>query len=136
MPHRRLPMIYGQPSARRGLLASPKRFAALLFTLALAMATITVFGTDGVVHLDRLRRDRRRLEERAFALLQRNADLSTQITRLAKDDRHLESVARKQLGLARADEIVYRFEGPREHAPSARRPAVGTADERNERDRQ
>jgi cell division protein FtsB len=131
-----MPTIYGQPSARRGLLASPKRFAAFLFTLVLAMATITVLGTDGVVHLDRLRGDRRRLEERAFALLQRNADLSTQITRLANDDRHLESVARKQLGLARADEIVYRFEAPRKPAPSARRPAAGTTEERNEGDRQ
>ena len=44
--------------------------------------------------------------------MQRNTRLRADITRLRTDDRYLEALARRQLGLVRPDETVYRFRHP------------------------
>lgn len=80
--------------------------------MVLAIAAVTssaLLGEHGVAHLVRLRAERRALAENAFSLMDRNAHLRADIERLRGDDRYLESFARRQLGLVRPNEFVYRF---------------------------
>lgn len=80
-------------------------FSALLLTLSL----FTISGERGVFHLWRLGEEKKRLEERTFLLQQENELLRERIYNLRHDDRYLEKIAREDLGLVRAGEIVYRF---------------------------
>jgi cell division protein FtsB len=49
------------------------------------------------------------LDDKNFQLQRSNAMLRERIHRLRHDDRHLEKLAREELGLVREGEIVYRF---------------------------
>ena len=83
--------------------------------LLLAIATVTasaLVGEHGVPHLLRLRAERQDLGRTAFALLQTNAHLREDIRRLRHDDLYLEQLARRQFGLVRPNETVYRFRRP------------------------
>jgi cell division protein FtsB len=83
-----------------------------LVLASVGVAASVLFGESGIAHLLRLRAERRALGETAFTLLQRNAALREEITRLRSDDLYLEELARRQLGLVRPDEFVYRFRPP------------------------
>jgi len=80
--------------------------------LGLAIAGVAgsvLLGEHGVAHLLRLRAERRALGQTAFVLMERNARLRDEIRRLHTDDLYLEGLARRQLGLVRPNEFVYRF---------------------------
>jgi cell division protein FtsB len=89
---------------------------AVTAVLALAILAVTgsaLLGEHGIAHLLRLRAERQALGQSAFALLQTNDGLRSQIARLRSDDLYLEELARKQLGLVRPNETVYRVRRPR-----------------------
>lgn len=69
----------------------------------------TVSGERGLFHLLRLSEEQRQLEDRVRVLLRENTDLKDRRRRLRTDDFFLEKVAREGLGLARENEIIYRF---------------------------
>ena len=84
-----------------------------MLTAALALAIVAVtgsalFGEHGVAHLLRLRTERQELGQAAFTLLQTNPRLRGEIERLRSDDLYLEQLARRQLGLVRPNETIYR----------------------------
>ena len=84
--------------------------------LVVLIATVTIsllFGEHGIRHLLALRAERHALGQSAFALFQENARLRAQIVRLKNDDLYLEGLARRQLGLVRPNEVVYRFRAAR-----------------------
>ena len=83
--------------------------------LLVVIATVTVsafIGEHGVPHLLRLRAERQDLGRAAFALLEDNARRRDELARLKDDDLYLEELARRQLGLVRPNEVVYRSRGP------------------------
>ena len=82
--------------------------AALVLAIA-GVALSVLAGEHGIAHLLRLRAERRMLGQTAFALLGQNARLRGEIERLRRDDLYLEGLARRQLGLVRPNEFVYRF---------------------------
>ena len=71
-----------------------------------------LLAPGGIPNLLALRAERQRLGEQAVALLQQNAGLREQIQQLKSDDRFLEALARRELGMTRPDEVVYRFRRP------------------------
>jgi len=73
------------------------------------LATSTLVGQHGLLHLQELRQEQQALEAEAFTLTHENADLRERIDRLKTDDEFLEKVAREELGFVRKGEIVYRF---------------------------
>ncbi len=80
------------------------------FLLAISGVTASVLvGEHGIAHLLRLHAERRALGQTAFGLMERNARLREEIGRLRTDDVYLEGLARRQLGLVRPNEFVYRF---------------------------
>ena len=71
-----------------------------------------LLAPGGIPNLLALRAERQRLGEQAVALLQQNAALREQIQQLKTDDRFLEAIARRELGMTRPVEVVYRFRRP------------------------
>src|SRR5512143_2167684 len=61
--------------------------------------------------LAQLRQHRAALEASRNRLLADNARLATLTQRLQSDDAYLQRMIRRELGYARADELVYRFRG-------------------------
>ena len=78
------------------------------FVGAIALAWLS-FGRHGLVELYKMQKE----EERCLAVLkdlkEKNRLLADEIRRLKEDDKYFESVARKQLGMIKDNEIVYRF---------------------------
>ena len=67
------------------------------------------FGERGFLHLYRMEKNRQAYSERIRKVEKENQALIEEIRRLNTDTAYLESVARKELGLVREDEILYRF---------------------------
>jgi cell division protein FtsB len=92
-------------------------FVLLLITLSL----FSIFGDRGAIHLWRLEEEKKRLDERNFALQKENEGLRDRIHRLRYDDLYLEQVAREELGLVRPGEVIYRF-GSSQSKPNRTKP--------------
>ena len=83
--------------------------------LVCAIAAVTgsvLFGPHGLGYLRSLHTEREDLGRATFALLQANTRLREEIRRLRHDDLYLEQLARRQFGLVRPNETVYRFRRP------------------------
>ncbi|MEO8601733.1 MAG: septum formation initiator family protein [bacterium] len=83
--------------------------AAGLIVFALC-AVSAVFGSGGVVQLQRIQAQQSVTEADAFALGQRNARLRDHLQRLGTDDAYLEKVVRERLGWIKPGELVYRVD--------------------------
>lgn len=71
-------------------------------------------GPSGAVNLLRLKRDKAKMEADLDSLARRKRDLLVERARLEKDSAYIERVARKELGMARPDEKVFRFVPPKD----------------------
>jgi cell division protein FtsB len=69
----------------------------------------TVFGERGLLRIYHLNKDRQELQKKADTLKTENENLRREIEALKTDRRYLESIARKDFGLVRPNEIIYRF---------------------------
>ncbi len=69
----------------------------------------TVFGDKGLLRIYELRADKSGIDGRLMETRAENEKLKHEIVALKTDRRYLESIARKDLGLIRADEVIYRF---------------------------
>ena len=89
----------------------PKKFkgVAAAFAVGLALCLFfAIFGSRGVVHLQRLQEQQGEVEAVAFSLAQKNQALRDHLDQLEHDDRYLEKIARERLGLIKPGEIVFR----------------------------
>lgn len=87
-----------------------KLLKTLFFFLVLGLIVVWLgFGERGFLHLYKKEKDRQAYQERIRKIEKDNQALIEEIERLNTDDTYLESVARKELGLVRDDEILYRF---------------------------
>jgi cell division protein FtsB len=67
------------------------------------------FGERGFIHLYKMEKKREASLKRIFTMEKENQKLLDVIQRLQKDQAYIESVARRELGLIKEDEILYRF---------------------------
>jgi cell division protein FtsB len=86
---------------------------ALLF-LGLLVAWLG-FGERGFIHLYRMDRERQTYLERINTLERENRELLDEIQRLRSDRDYVENLGRRELGLVKEDELMYRF-GPKKEA--------------------
>jgi len=85
-----------------------KKIISLTFILILvALLAMTVFGQRGLLHMTRLKEELRLFEENNQRLQKENLALKKQIEQLKNDRRHLEDLARDELGLAKENELIY-----------------------------
>ncbi|MFZ7111080.1 MAG: FtsB family cell division protein [Desulfatiglandales bacterium] len=76
------------------------------------------FGERGLVHLYRMEQERQDHRERINRLEDENRKLLEEINRMRDDREYIESVARRELGLIKDDELLFRFAKDREKHPS------------------
>ncbi|HET6420588.1 MAG TPA: septum formation initiator family protein [Geobacteraceae bacterium] len=69
----------------------------------------TIFGERGLLRIYHLTQEKKQVEERVAALQAENDQLKREIEALKTDRRYLESIARKDFGLVRKNEIIYQF---------------------------
>ncbi len=69
----------------------------------------TIFGERGLLRINHLASEKKQIEERVAALQAENEQLKREIEALRTDRRYLESIARKDFGLVRKNEIIYQF---------------------------
>ena len=68
------------------------------------------FGDRGFIHLYRMDKERQFYQEKIQKLEEANLKLLDEIKRLREDDEYIESIARKEFGLIKEDELIYRFD--------------------------
>lgn len=85
-----------------------RSLTAVLVCAIAAVTALAVFGRDGLGRLLQLQAQRRTLDAEVVARLSENRRLQDAIDRLKHEPAHLEAVVRRELGLVRPDEIVYR----------------------------
>lgn len=92
----------------------PRKGIVEILLIVLAIAGLIIawlgFGDRGFINLYRMDKDRRSYEERIQKLEEVNLKLLDEIKRLREDKDYIESIARKDLGLIKEDEIIYRFD--------------------------
>jgi len=69
----------------------------------------TVFGDKGLLRIHELRQDKERIESHLGETHTENDKLKREIMALKSDRRYLESIARKDFGLVRSNEVIYQF---------------------------
>lgn len=69
----------------------------------------TVFGDKGLLRIVELKQDKGKMESRLADTSGENEKLKREIIALKSDRRYLESIARKDFGLVRSNEVIYQF---------------------------
>ena len=69
----------------------------------------TVFGDKGLLRIYELKQDKRKIDSRLMDTKGENQQLKREILALKNDRRYLETIARKDFGLVRSNEIIYQF---------------------------
>ena len=70
-------------------------------------------GPSGTVNLLRLKREKAKVEAELDSLTRRKQELTVEKARLERDSAYIERVARKELGMSRPEEKVFRFVAPK-----------------------
>jgi cell division protein FtsB len=96
----------------------------LVFLFFGLMAAWLGFGERGFIHLYRMEKERQAHLNKIQALEQKNRELLEEIQRLRDDVNYMESLGRRELGLVKDDEVLYRFVKERRLAPPSR-PKAG-----------
>lgn len=112
-----------------------KRLFFVPLAVIIFILYFTVFGDRGLLRINHLHRDLDDTQKRLSELKEENDQLKREIAALQSDRRYLESIARRDFGLVRSNEVVYQFppqarsavpQAP-EPAPAARQPAPPAA---------
>lgn len=69
----------------------------------------TVFGERGLLRIYHLHKEKDEIQQRLGDLRTDNQRLVREIDALKNDRRYLESIARKEFGLVRPNEVIYQF---------------------------
>ncbi len=70
----------------------------------------TVFGDKGLLRIIELKQDKNKVEARLADCRSDNEKVKREIVALKSDRRYLESIARKDFGLVRSNEVIYLFQ--------------------------
>ena len=93
-----------------------KRFYLTPAAVVIFILFFTVFGDRGLLRINHLHRDRDEMQQRFLELQGENERLKREISALQTDRRYLESIARRDFGLVRSNEVIYQFP-PQEKLP-------------------
>jgi cell division protein FtsB len=87
----------------------PKRIYLLLAGCIAVIPFFTVFGERGLLRIFEIRDDMAKVQARLDDTRAENENLKREIVALRGDQRYIESIARKDFGLVRSNEIIYQF---------------------------
>ncbi len=69
----------------------------------------TVFGDKGLLRIYELKQDKQKIDGQLTESRENNEKLKREIIALRTDRRYMESIARKDFGLVRSNEVIYQF---------------------------
>jgi len=69
----------------------------------------TIFGERGLLRIYHLNREKQDVQQRLETLKGENLKLVREVDALKNDRRYLESIARRDFGMVRKNEIIYQF---------------------------
>jgi len=69
----------------------------------------TVFGDRGLLSIYHLNKEKQEVQQRLETLKGENLKLVREVDALKNDRRYLESIARRDFGMVRKNEIIYQF---------------------------
>jgi cell division protein FtsB len=118
----------GQRSAMNDSTAQPageptRRIPWWTLGVIVMVLAFALFGNRGILHIFKQQRHQADLQQDLAAVEEVNAGLRKEIASLRSDRRHLERMARSQLGMVREDEVVYQF-ASKERSPAPVPPAT------------
>src|SRR5512147_67150 len=82
----------------------------------------TIFGERGLLRIYHLKQEKQETQQRLEELKAENEKLKREIEALKTDRRYLESIARKDFGLVRPNETIYKFPGTEKSGPQGASP--------------
>ena len=85
------------------------RYTLATIVLILALVAWIGFGERGFIHLYRMEKERQNYLEKISELEQTNKELMNQIRRMREDRDYIETVARRELGLVKENELIIKF---------------------------
>lgn len=97
------------PQAETDSDSSPRRLPIVPIVLVLLLLGFALFGDRGILRVMQAGRQKAALQEEARKLEAINSGLRQEIESLRSDRRYLETIARKELGMVKDDELVYQF---------------------------
>jgi len=89
-----------------------RRILILAMIFLFILGSLTFFGEKGILNLLRLRKEVIRIKGINSRLEEENQKLKEEVKRLQSDKRYIEEIARKELGMVKEREIIYRFDTP------------------------
>ena len=101
------------------------RFYLIPAAIILFILFFTVFGERGVLRIYRLSQEKEEIQKKVDQIRAENEKLKREIEALKSDRRYLESIARKEFGLVRPNEVIYQFPpkaGPDQNYPATAPP--------------
>jgi cell division protein FtsL len=98
-----------EPTASAPAKPSRRLLLVPLLVLILMLLGLAVFGERGLLRALHALQQKEELQGEIRKLEETNAALQREIEALRRDQRYLERIARKELGLVREDELVYQF---------------------------
>ena len=85
------------------------KLSILTLVIAGLIVAWLAFGERGFIHLYHMEKKRQVYLKKIHDLKKTNDDLLEQINRLQNDGEYVERLARKELGLVKENEVIYRF---------------------------
>lgn len=86
-----------------------KRMYAIPLAFILLFLSFTIFGERGLLRIYHLNREKEDISKRVSLVKAENDQLKREIEALKSDRRYLESIARKDFGFVRKNEVLYKF---------------------------
>jgi cell division protein FtsB len=103
-----MPKMPFYPAALFAALAPRGRLLPMAIILLLLLG-LAVFGDKGLVSAWHAKQQRDELVQEVRLLEENNRLLRQEIEALRSDRKHLEGIARRELGMVRDDELIYQF---------------------------
>jgi cell division protein FtsB len=82
---------------------------ALVFSAMFILLLVVILGDKGWVELRRLQHARQALAKGNILLTQENSKMYDAIDRLQNDPDYIENIARRDLGMIRSNELIFKF---------------------------
>jgi cell division protein FtsB len=70
---------------------------------------VVLFGDNGLFELNRLQYTRQHLLKDNAQTTQKNLQMYRSVDRLQNDPYYIENIARRELGMVRSDELIFKF---------------------------
>lgn len=87
-----------------------KRYLYLFLTFIIIMVFLTVFSDKGLIRIYYLSKERDNIKTANKSLKAANENLREEMQRLKTDNRYIEEIARKELGMVKPTDVIYQFE--------------------------